>query len=74
MPAMATQTPLGRRVRDARERAGLSLADLAQQAGVNESTLWRIEEGRSRSPHADVVTRLAAALRTTPNALLLGSP
>lgn len=47
-------------VREARRRAGLSQAELAQRAGVPQSTVGRIESG-ARVPSTALVERLVRA-------------
>ncbi len=47
-------------VREARRRAGLSQAELAERAGVPQSTIGRIESG-ARMPSAALVDRLIRA-------------
>jgi transcriptional regulator with XRE-family HTH domain len=52
-------TPL--RLREWRERRGLSLRALAERAGVGYATVWRIEHGEL-SPTVTMLERLARAL------------
>jgi len=47
-------------VREARRRAGLTQAALAEKAGVAKSTVGRIESG-ARKPSVELVERLARA-------------
>lgn len=47
-------------VREARKRAGLTQAALAQRAGVPQSTVARVESG-ARTPSTDLVERLVRA-------------
>ena len=47
-------------VREARRRAGLSQAQLAERAGVPKSTVGRIESG-ARVPSTEMVERLVRA-------------
>lgn len=47
-------------VREARRRAGLTQAQLAERAGVPKSTVGRIESG-ARVPSAELVERLVEA-------------
>jgi transcriptional regulator with XRE-family HTH domain len=55
-------------VREARRRAGLTQAALAERAGVPKSTVARIESG-ARTPSAELVERLvrAAGFELTPS-------
>jgi transcriptional regulator with XRE-family HTH domain len=55
-------------VREARRRAGLTQAALADRAGVPKSTVGRIESG-ARTPSAELVERLvrAAGFELTPS-------
>lgn len=52
----------------ARESAGLSMRQLAEQAGVSVNTVSLIEAGQS-CPRADVLAALAKALNTTMDAI-----
>lgn len=47
-------------VREARKRAGLTQAALAERAGVAQSTVARVESG-ARTPSTDLVERLVRA-------------
>ena len=47
-------------VREARRRAGLTQAELAERAGVPQSTIGRIESG-TRVPSSEMVERLVDA-------------
>src|SRR5437899_1560593 len=60
---------LGRRVRRARETAGLSQAELAQRIGMSRTSVTNIELGTQRVP-LHVVFDLASALDTSVNRLL----
>jgi transcriptional regulator with XRE-family HTH domain len=51
---------IARLVREARRRAGLSQAALAERAGVPTSTVGRIESG-ARTPSVELVERLVRA-------------
>jgi len=57
---------IGSIVREARRRAGLTQAALAEKAGVPKSTVGRIESG-ARTPSVELVERLvrAAGLEVT---------
>ena len=58
---------LAERLKDTRKQAGLTLEQLATEAGVSKTYLWELEhdtEGEKR-PSADVLLRIANALQTT---------
>jgi len=52
---------VGARVRDVRERRGLSLRDIVQRTGIEEDTLEAIEDGRIAPPLGTII-KLAKAL------------
>lgn len=54
-------TPFGKRLRALREESGLTLADLAERAGLHLQGLAKLESGE-RSPKWDTVVALAKAL------------
>lgn len=62
-------TDLGRRIREHRERAGLSREEAAEQAGLAETYLAYLESNRDASPTSGALTALASALGTTKAAL-----
>lgn len=53
-------------LRALREARAYSIADLAERAGVGETTIWEIETGR-RVPHPRTRRKLAAALGVEPS-------
>ena len=59
----------GERVRALRERAFLSRSELARMAGLDRSTVGRIEEGET-VVYPRTVRRLAAALSVDPSSLV----
>ena len=59
---------LGRRLRAAREAAGLTLRELAERTGISESTLTTMEHGGDPDWVAPLTT-IAAALGVTVAAL-----
>lgn len=61
---------LGRRLKAARERAGLSQEELADLSQVNKITIARLETGFTQSANTQVATRLASALGVQPAELL----
>ena len=64
---------LGRRIRSYREKAGMSLADLAEASSVSKAYLFRLETEDGMNPSLDVLTRIGNALEVTV-AELLGQP
>ncbi|MFO0662990.1 MAG: helix-turn-helix transcriptional regulator [Polyangiaceae bacterium] len=68
---MAATPNLGPRLRQARERAGLTQAELAEKADVADATLSRIERNRFE-PSMAIVKRLADSLRVGVDELLAG--
>ena len=60
---------LGRAIREARERAGLSQAEVARRAGMSRSYLWGIETGR-RNLTLSALLAIAAAVRAPPSSLV----
>ncbi|MFI7347276.1 XRE family transcriptional regulator [Streptomyces sp. NPDC049936] len=63
---------VGPRLRQLRRRRSLTLADLAEQTGINESTLSRLESG-SRKPTLELLLPLAE-LYDVPLDQLVGAP
>jgi transcriptional regulator with XRE-family HTH domain len=64
----AVHVTLPRLVRE-RQRQALSQRDLAQQAGVSETTIRRIEHGLL-DPRPSTIRKLAKALRVMPASLM----
>jgi len=58
---------LAKRIREERERAGLTLDQLAEKAQVSKTYLWELEQDTKgqKKPSADVLLRIAQALSTT---------
>ncbi|WP_030923786.1 helix-turn-helix domain-containing protein [Streptomyces sp. NRRL B-24720] len=63
---------VGPRLRDLRRRHGLTLADLAERTGINESTLSRLEGG-TRKPTLEMLLPLAEVY-AVPLDELVGAP
>ena len=61
------------RLREVRNAAGLTQAELGRRANVTVSYVWRLENGGA-SPGIDLVARLAKALGTTAQDLLPTTP
>jgi transcriptional regulator with XRE-family HTH domain len=64
---------LGGRIRTARIRRGLSVGDVAVQAGVSKSLVSQIERGIA-APSIDTVRRLASVLQVPVFSLFLEEP
>ena len=56
---------IGSNVKKYRQIRGITLPDLAQQAGVSKAFLWEIESGKSKRPGAEVLFKIAEALNVT---------
>lgn len=72
MPSQNTETKVqefGERVRVARERKGMSRAQLAKLAGISRPYLWQLEDGRSR-PSLDYAILIASALGISVSSLI----
>lgn len=52
---------VGKRIREVREELAFGQAELARLAGLNHSTLWAIEAGRT-TPRPATLRKIAAAL------------
>lgn len=66
-----TDHAIAQRLREAREKAGLSREQVASQCQVSNETIANWESGRS-DPRASQLKTLCALYRTTPNELVLG--
>jgi hypothetical protein len=62
-------TDLGRRLAEQRSRAGLSITDVADRAGMSPGYLAYLESSSYPNPSHATLTRLAAALDTVPESL-----
>ena len=63
---------LGKRISRRRKQLGLKQAQVNEMAGLSEKYLSNIERAVS-IPSIDVLMKLCAVLKTTPDELLLGS-
>lgn len=50
------------KLKEHRERAGVSLNELAARSGIDKAALSRLENGRQANPTIDTLSRYAAAL------------
>lgn len=62
---------IGERIRQRRTQLRISVEDLAELIGVDRSTIYRYEKGRTKNMNISIVPELARFLRTTP-AYLMG--
>ncbi len=62
--------PLVLRLREWREKRGLTQVELARKVGVRQATISRLETEESRRIELDVLDRLLRVLRCKPNDLL----
>jgi ribosome-binding protein aMBF1 (putative translation factor) len=69
LQAQAVRDEFARRLRDAREKKGMSTSELAAAAGMHQPSITRYEKAR-RLPHPDQLARLATALGIAPMDLL----
>ena len=68
--ARQARASLGGRVRERREAAGLTQADLSSHAGIGRVTLTRIENGE-HSPRTETLTAIARTLGVEVEDLIL---
>ena len=61
---------IGGRLKAARVARGLTLAELADRAGMNMYSVAKIENGKKPNPTWDSVLRLCRVLGITPNELV----
>src|SRR5687768_14349839 len=66
---IASMSPVSLRLEEYRAARGISQAELARRSGVAQSTISRLEAGKSRSVDFDTLDRLSEALGV--NAALL---
>jgi len=66
----ARKQTVGTKLKALREKAGMSLGQLAEASGVNKVTILRLERDEFTRPNADKLIPLAAALGVDPAELL----
>jgi transcriptional regulator with XRE-family HTH domain len=66
---------LAKKIREERKKAGLTLVELAEKAGLSKTYLWELEQDQDgvKRPSADIVLKIANALSLT-IADLMGLP
>lgn len=60
---------LGETIRVVRDRRGMSLQILADEAGLTKAHVWDLERGRSRNPTVKTILNIALALGLEPATL-----
>ncbi len=63
---------LGSRIREARERYGMSQAELVRRIGISSTALNQIESGKTPDPGVSRIIGIARVLGVSTTALLLG--
>lgn len=59
-------TSLAEAVANRRALRGMSLQDVADEAGISKAHVFSIEQGRSKNPSASTLLGLACALEVSP--------
>lgn len=54
---------IGHRLQELREASGVSLIEVAAEAGISRQQLWRIETGLSMNPSVSLLMKLAAVYK-----------
>ena len=67
---MLNPKEIGKRIKTAREKADMSLNDVAIKLGVNKSTISRYENGEISKVKAPIIESLANVLRVSPYYLM----
>ena len=67
---MLNSKEIGKRIRNAREKADMSLNDVAVKLGVTKSTILRYENGEISKVKAPIIDGLAKALNVSPHYLM----
>ena len=70
-PRERLHADIGERVRDVRTRLGIGQAECARGAGIDTSSMFRIEKGQQNLT-VETLARLAISLGTTIDELVLG--
>lgn len=68
---MAKHPTFGQVIRKRREEMGLSLQNVADEAGITKAHLWDLEKDRQQNPTVKTVLHLAYSLAFEPSALAL---
>lgn len=63
---------LGERIRQQRKELGLSLTELAKQAGISKSYLSNLERGLQKNPSIEVLKKISGYLKVDLENLISG--
>ena len=53
---------IGKKLREAREKKGLSRDELVKKADITVNTLYKIETGKMPKPSFEIISKIALAL------------
>lgn len=70
---IACMETLASRIREARERAGLSMSDLAKRVGVSKQAVWGWETGSTKGPRPEHLLALRDILSVSIDWLVFGN-
>jgi len=63
-------TAIGVKIRQARERYGMSQAELARRIGISKTAMNDLEQGKTRDPRLSHIVAIADQLRLSMDTLL----
>jgi DNA-binding XRE family transcriptional regulator len=63
-------TAIGMKIRQARERYGMSQAELARRIGISKTAMNDLEQGKTRDPHLSRIVAIADQLRLSVDTLV----
>lgn len=67
---MLDSKEIGKRIKQSREAADMSLNDVGKKLNLNKSTILRYENGEMAKVKAPIIEQLAAVLRVSPHYLM----
>lgn len=67
-------TPIRLTLKEAREAAGITQAELAARVGVRQATISDLETGKSGRIELELLDRLASAVGVEPGELIVREP